>query len=189
MGARHRAADVTLAAVLVAALALLFTVASFWWIQVRRGRLVSYEPQSYSGYLIGAGFRFRLPLTIYNTGARTLVVTDLRLSFVDLDSIAPVITFRRSLKPTKDDVEDFAHPFAVSGRSAVSRFVEFGSNHWAPAPDTWYRLRVEARASDDGRWSELLEFELSSPPREKAQAYIAHPRDPADVAPPLPDVV
>jgi hypothetical protein len=145
------------------------------------------SPKAYSGY-IGGGFRFRLPLTIYNTGARSLVVTDLRLSFVDLDATAPVITFRLSLKPKTDDVEDFAHPFAVPGRSAVSRFVEFGTNQWEPAPDTWYRLRVEARPGDDGEWSELVEFELLSPPREKAHAYIAHRRDPADDAPP-PDVV
>jgi hypothetical protein len=141
---------VPLAAVIVAVFALLFTVASFWWIQVRRGRLVSYEPQTYAGYVSGGGFRFRLPLTIYNTGARTLVVIDLRLSFVDQDETAPVITFRRSVKPRTDDVEDFAHPFAVPGRSAVTRFVEFGTKHWAPDPDTWYRLKVEARTGDDG---------------------------------------
>jgi hypothetical protein len=180
---------VTLAAVTVAALALLFTVASFWWIQVRRGRLVSYEPQTYSGYIMGGGFRLRLPLTIYNTGATTLVVIDLRLSFVEQDVTAPVITFRRSVKAMTGDVEDYAHPFAVPGRSAVTRFVEFGTKHWAPDPDTWYRLRVEARTGDDGEWSELLEFELSSPEKEKAGVYIAYRRDPADDAPPLPDVV
>jgi hypothetical protein len=180
---------VTVAAVIVAALALLFTVASFWWIQVRRGRVVSYEPQTYSGYIMSGGFRVRLPLTIYNTGARTLVVVDLRLSFVDQDVTVPVITFRRTVKPTTGDLEDFAHPFAVPGRSAVSRFVEFGTKHWAPNPDTRYRLRVEARTGDDGEWSKLLEFELSSPEKEKAGVYIAYRRDPADDAPPLPDVV
>jgi hypothetical protein len=172
----------------VAALALVFTIGSFWWIQVRRGQLVSYEPQTYSGYIM-SGFRLRLPLTIYNTGARTLVVIDLRLRFVDQDVTAPVITFRRTVKATTGDVEDFAHPFAVPGRSAVSRFVEFGTKHWAPDPDTWYRLRVEVRTGDDGEWSELLEFELSSPEKEKAGIYIAYRRDPADDAPPLPDVV
>ena len=174
---------------IVAALALLFTVASFWWIQVRRGRLVSYEPQTFSGYIIGGGFRFRLPLTIYNTGARALVVIDLRLRFVEQGVTVPVISFRRTVNATTGDVEDFAHPFAVPGRSAVSRFVEFGTIHWAPDPDTWYRLRIEARTGDDGEWSELLEFELSTPEKEKATLYIAYRRDPADDAPPLPDVV
>jgi hypothetical protein len=186
VGARDGAAVVTLA---VAALALVFTVASFWWIQVRRGRLVSYEPQTYSGYTMSGGFRFRLPLTIYNTGARALVVIDLRLSFVEQNVTVPVISFRRTIKATSGDVEDFAHPFAIPGRSAVSRFVEFGTNHWAPDPDTWYRLRVEVRTGDDGDWSELLEFKLSSPEKAKASAYIAYRRDPADDAPPLPDVV
>jgi hypothetical protein len=100
-----------------------------------------------------------------------------------------VNTFRRSVKPRTDDAEDFAHPFAVPGRSAVTRFVEFGTKHWAPDPDTWYSLRIEARTGDDGEWSELLEFELSSPEREKAGAYIAYRRDPADDATPPPDVV
>ncbi|MGH2473846.1 MAG: hypothetical protein ACRDIL_01165 [Candidatus Limnocylindrales bacterium] len=175
-------------AVIVAALALVFTVASFWWIQVRRGRLVSYEPQTYSGYVMSDGFRFRLPLTIYNTGATTLVVIDLRLRFVDQDATVPVITFRRSVKPGTNDVEDFAHPLAIPGRSAVTRFVEFGSKHWVPDPDTRYRLRVEARTGDDGKWSELVRFELSSPEQETAHAYIAYRRDPADDAPAMPNV-
>jgi len=143
---------VTLAAVTVAALALLFTVASFWWIQVRRGRLVSYEPQTYSGYIMGGGFRLRLPLTIYNTGATTLVVIDLRLSFVEQDVTAPVITFRRSVKAMTGDVEDYAHPFAVPGRSGGDPLrrvrheaLGSGSRHVVPpegrSPD-WRRWRV-----------------------------------------------
>jgi hypothetical protein len=170
---------------LVACLALLFTVASFWWIHVRRGRLVSYEPQTYAGYILQNQFRLRLPLTIYNTGACTLTVTDLRAVFQDEDVIVPVITFRHSLKPLSGDVADFAHPFPVEGRRAVSRFVEFGrTSGWAPATGTNYRVRIEVKTGDSAKCAPLTHLTLTTPPPAKATAYITHRRDPADDAPP-----
>jgi hypothetical protein len=173
-------------AVLVASFALGFTISSFWWIQVRRGRLVSYEPQVYAGYILLDGFRLRLPLTIYNTGARALTVIDLRVVFLEDAITVPVITFRTSLKPHTDDVSDFAHPFAVPGRQAVSRFVEFGrKGGWVPRTAATYRVRVDARTGDDGKWRRLVDIELTSPDHGTAGSYIAHRRDPADEAPPF----
>jgi hypothetical protein len=171
--------------VVVACFALLFTVTSFWWIHVRRGHLVSYEPQVFAGYVLQHQFRLRLPLTIYNTGARTLTVTDLRAVFQDEGVIVPVITFRHSLKPVSGDVADFAHPFPVGGRQAVSRFVEFGlKSGWAPAKGTKYRVRIDVRSGDSAEWAPLTNFALTTPTPETASSYIAHRRDPADDAPP-----
>jgi hypothetical protein len=172
------------AAVVVAGLALLFTVASFWWIQMRRGRLEAYEPQTFSGFIQASRYRLRLPLTIYNTGARTLVVTDLRAVFAANNVGVPVITFRRSIKPIGDDVEDFAHPFPVAGRQAVSRFVEFGADEgWAPTTATTYRIAVEARVGGDRKWRKLVDVELTTPDGDLAKAYITHRRDPTDNVP------
>ena len=176
--------DVLAPGVLVSVLALVFTVGSFWWINVHRGRLESYEPQVYSGYILRNGFRLRLPLTIYNTGARALTVIDLRVVFVDAAVTVPVITFRHSIKPLSGDVADFAHPFPVPARQAVTRFVEFGRENWAPEKATKYRVRVEVRTGDDGKWSGLTNVDLWSPEPAKAGSYIAHRRDPADDAPP-----
>jgi hypothetical protein len=174
------------ASVAVALLALAFTIGSFWWIWVRRGHLEAYEPQTYAGYLMGDSFRLRLPLTVYNTGARTLVATDMRAVFVDHGVTVPVITFRHSIKPLSGDVADFAHPYPVAGRQSVSKFVEFGRKDWAPNPATEYRVRVEVRTGDDGAWSELVTVNLTSPDPATASSYIAYRRDPADDAPPLP---
>ena len=100
----------------------------------------------------------------------------------------PVITFRASLRPQGPDVfEDFAHPFAVPGRGTASRFVEFGSPHWTPQPGTPCHIQVDVRIN--GRpWKELFQLDLVSPPPESASKFITHRRDPADDAPPLPDV-
>lgn len=175
------------ATVIVALLALAFTVGSFWWIWVRRGHLEAYEPQTYAGYLSASGFRLRLPLTVYNTGARTLVATDMRAVFVNEGVTVPVITFRHSIKPLTGDVADFAHPFAIPGRQTISKFVVVGRRDWAPDPASEYRVRVEVRTGDDGDWSELVTVNLTSPDPSTAGSYIASRRDPADDAPPLPE--
>ena len=120
---RHRpcVGSSPMAAIVVAACALAFTVGSFWWIQLRRGNLQSYEPQTYSGYIQASSFRLRLPLTIYNTGARTLVVTDLRVLFVaPPQSLSRPSPFDPTIKPLSSDTLDFVHPFAVPGRQAVT---------------------------------------------------------------------
>jgi len=166
------------ASTVIALSALAFTIASFWWLQARRGRLTSFEPQAYACYVQPSGFRPRLPLTIFNTGARTIVVTDLRARFDDVGRTAPVITFRRSLKPGPDDVADFAHPFPVPGRSATSHFVEFGSDDWTPPLGNRWAVRVDVQTGGHD-WAQLVTVELTPPPAEKAGAYIAHRRSPA----------
>ena len=65
---------------LVAVLALLFTVASFWWLYARRGSLEVGQPGAYA---FASKVRLRLPLAFYNTGARSLIVTDLQVLLVD----------------------------------------------------------------------------------------------------------
>jgi hypothetical protein len=59
------------------ACALVFTVASFWWIQVRRGRIQTYAPHSFAAAVTTDMIRIRLPLVFYNTGARAIVVQNL----------------------------------------------------------------------------------------------------------------
>src|SRR5690349_5340810 len=60
-------------------LALLFTIVSFWWIQVRRGRLNCYISHAYSGAFGPEKLLFVVPLVLHNPAPAPLVVTDLRL--------------------------------------------------------------------------------------------------------------
>ncbi len=71
----------------VAILALLFTVGSFWWIQARRGRLQTFPPLSYAGAFTEQEVIVSLPLVLrgfassctQSNGSRTLA--DPRASF------------------------------------------------------------------------------------------------------------
>lgn len=171
----------------VACLALLFTVASFWLLQARRGRLSCFPIQQFAGYLDADQVTLRIPLSTYNHGAAARVVADLRLGLQPQQGEAVVLhalTFRRTLDPTGDDVEDFVHPYAVPGRSVVSRHVEFSSlpgvgptaallsGHPATAV-------VEALVDhDDEHWTELGRFPLHIEAMAHVGRYVAYGNQP-----------
>jgi hypothetical protein len=71
------------APVTVAVCALLFTVGSFWWLYLRRGKLVVTAPQTYAAFLDERRLILLFPLVFHNTGARDYVVRDLRVRFGD----------------------------------------------------------------------------------------------------------
>jgi hypothetical protein len=117
-----------------AVLALLFTVGSFWWIQVRRGRLRCYTSHSYSGAFTPNKLVFVLPLVLHNPAPAPLIVADLRLRIDALgqgprDGLAKLpmnlrwIASHTSVYP-KNDTRAYSAPFAVDGRKAVEKFIE-----------------------------------------------------------------
>jgi hypothetical protein len=170
------------AALVVAVLALVFTIGSFWWIHLKPGRLVSFVPPAYAGVIQPNDFRFTFPVTIYNSAAKPQVVTTLKLTFLDLDPPVAVaaITFREGLRNL--GVEDWIHPFSVAGRQTETRFVEFGSKTWAPPVDGVHDVLIEVERR--GKWRKLVRFELYGPKRTDAPgAYIGRRRDPADESP------
>ena len=114
-------------AVVISTCALLFTVGSFWWLYVRPGRLRMTQVRVFAAVVGPDLARLRIPVTLYNTGARPLVVVDLRmqLSSDGLAATAPSRSFRSSIKTGPDDFEDLPHPYVVPGRSVVATFVEF----------------------------------------------------------------
>lgn len=92
-------------ALLVSVAALIFTVASFWWLQARRGKLILSGITAFSGYVAtDRGLGIRLPILLYNTGARTRLVDELRLVFPSWDpGQAQWETFHPTLKPQSGD--------------------------------------------------------------------------------------
>lgn len=176
------------ASLVVACLALLFTIASFWWLQARRGRLACFPVQEFAGYLDADRVTVRIPLSIYNHGAAARVVTQLRLRLRPQEGDSVVLhalTFRRTLKPMSDDVEDFVHPYAVSGRTVASRHVEFSSLAGvgpSAALLSGHPVTVVVEAlidQDDERWTELGHFPLHVEAMAHVGTYLAcsnHPR-------------
>ncbi|RAO09572.1 hypothetical protein MED15_05861 [Micromonospora noduli] len=161
-----------------AVLALLFTVASFWWIQVRRGRLRCYTSHVYSGAFSPRKLVFVVPLVLHNPAPAPLVVTDLRL-LIDASKGGPSsdlagfpmklrwIASHTAVYP-KDETRTFAAPFAVDGRKAVECFIEFQR---ADPPrlleDGPYKATIEALVEPRSwrtrrRWSPLLSYTFNS---------------------------
>lgn len=151
-------------AVFVASCALLFTVASFWWLNVRRGRLKSFEPHSFAAYIGLHRVRVRFPLVFYNTGAVPIVIQNLRLRFLDEPAarLLPWVATRSQIKPESDDGHDFPAVFSVSGRSAFQSFQEFdvvpSLGFILSAKD--YRVRLEAKLGHKKDWCCILVFTL-----------------------------
>jgi hypothetical protein len=121
--------------VAIAVLALLFAVGSFWWIQVRRGRLRCYTSHSYSGAFAPHKLVFVLPLVLHNPAPAPLIVADLRLRIDALgqepnDSPKELpmnlrwIASHASVYP-ENDTRTYSAAFAVDGRKAVEKFIEF----------------------------------------------------------------
>jgi hypothetical protein len=176
-------ASAAIAPVVIAVAALAFAILSFWWLNARRGKLRSYAPHSFASSISDSLTMLRLPLIFHNTGAVPIVVLDLRVRFPDepRDTLGlPWRTTRKRLAPTRDDVEDMGAVFAVPGRSAERRFVEFG----APWPGfamlgRVFQVRVEARLGHKpDEWSELITFPLQAQGILDPGPYITHSNRP-----------
>lgn len=166
---------------LVSVGALGFTVASFWWIYLRRGHLRTPAPDTYAAGVRASVLRIRFPLVFVNTGAATLSVESLRM--VVEGHALEWVSVHRSIRPLKDDFVDLAAPFIVRGRDATRLFVEFGGDgsRWSPEPRRRYRVQIEQKIGD--RWKPLVEFDWHSP-RDRLSSYIAHRNRPEGGAPP-----
>jgi hypothetical protein len=165
---------VTVAAFIVAALALAFTLASFWWLNARRGSLEVARPAAYA---FASKVRLRLPLVFYNTGAKALIVTNLQV-VVDDPTREPLhwITTRASLRPHEKDGMAYSTPFAVPGRGTRELIAEFGSVlSWSPERRSKHRLTIEAQLHPDTEWVALASFDWWAPPwPEKMEGYLTY---------------
>lgn len=170
----------------IAVLALLFTVTSFWWLYARRGRLVVSEPHSFAIAASNGGLLLlRLPLVLYNTGPKAIVVQNLRAWFPGKNDLLPLPwrTSRSQLKPASDDGHTFPAAFPVEGRGARQVFIEFGGPFPGFAIEKGvYNVRVEAVMSHRPRWTTILKFDLRINLVDDLGQYIAY-----DNTPPWPD--
>ncbi|MFG2424463.1 hypothetical protein ACGFWD_36185 [Streptomyces sp. NPDC048448] len=148
----------------VSVCALIFTVASFWWINARRGHLKSWEPHSFAAIVHCSMARLRLPLVLHNTGAKPIVVQDLRLTFPDEPaSHLPLlwISSPSRLQPGPEEEPKLPAVFAVAGREAQQLFIEFEApfSGFVPEPRN-YKAQIQARLGHRKGWRTLLTFTL-----------------------------
>jgi hypothetical protein len=165
----------------IAILALLFTIASFWWLQARQGRLRTYEPYFLAYARTPNKALLRFPLVLFNTGAKPLVILDLRLSFPDVPGVPPLPWHgsRSQLRPATEDGFKLPAAFSIPGRTAQQHFIEFGADVKDPLPGielstTEYSVLIEVLLGHKKRWKKLLSFPLSATHIEQAGAYLAY---------------
>jgi len=169
--------DIT--SLVIAVLALLFTVGSFWWLNARAGRLTLATPRTYAYAGSSGTLRLRFPLTFYNTGAKDLIVEDLRVTSDDFPADLRWITTRTSIKPQTDDGHEFAKPFAVRGRSTTEVIAEFGDDswEWRPQPGFEHRVTIQGRLAQSADWKEIASFSWWAPVKNP-DVYITHRNEP-----------
>jgi hypothetical protein len=158
----------------VSGLALAFTIASFWWLHARTGSLEAAAPRSYA---FADKVRLRLPFAFFNTGAKALIVTDLRLLVDDPDR-EPLgwITTRSKLRPDSQDGFAFATPFSVPGRGTKEVIAEFGDDQgWSPQSSSRHWIHLQARVHPSESWEDIVAFEWWAPPSSDAMSrYITY---------------
>jgi hypothetical protein len=165
----------------IAVLALMFTIGSFWWLQARQGRLRSYPPLSFA---FGGNQKLaliRLPLVLYNSGAKPIIVQDLRLSFPEQPGVTPLPwrSLRSQLRPAAEDSLKLPAAFSVPGRTAQQHFIEFGVDSADPLPGIdlqaqEYRVSVEVLMGHKRKWRRLVTFALEGKHIDLSGAYLAY---------------
>lgn len=162
-----------IAAFIISILALIFTVASYWWLYARRGSLEVGHPGAYA---FAGRVRLRFPLALYNNGATALVVTDLR-AVATAPPERPALRWLASvshLRPGANNERDFPTPFTVPGRGTREVVAKF-EGAWAPVPGSLHRLRLEAKLLPSAEWTSVGGFDWWAPrPEAELGAYIAH---------------
>lgn len=169
----------TYAALAISGMALLFTVSSFWWLHARPGKLRTYEPTTWAGYVRRDRSAIRMPLVLHNTGASALVVIGLRLRFVEGTEAMAWEWTRTRVDPKGDDIKDVTSPFSIRGGGTAELVAEFVGAFPGVVPDQRaYPVAIEARSSLHDGWREILRFDLQLKNLVHPANYIVYTNQP-----------
>ncbi|MEO3857809.1 hypothetical protein ABGB08_23095 [Acrocarpospora sp. B8E8] len=173
-------------AAFISLLALAFTIGSFWWLHARQGRLQAFEPHTFAGSF-KKNLAIRIPLILFNTGAKPIVVQDLRMRFLDEPGTVLPLPWRNTrsrFDPGKGDYKDLPAVFAVEGRKALELIADFGTpfGEFAFEPKE-QRVEIEAKLGHHDGWMPLLTFTLHLENVTDPGIYLAYSNDPGQLAP------
>jgi hypothetical protein len=144
-----------------------------------------FEPQSFAAYVASDILRLRFPLVLYNSGAKPIIIQNLRLRFPEeprWNRPLPWTTTRSQLKPASDDNHAFPAVLSLSGRTAQQMFVEFGGVFPEVTPLARdYRVQIEVNLGHRKHWKPLTTFTLSGAHITAPERYIAYSNSPHDL--------
>ena len=152
-------------ALVISLVALLLTLIGLWWSNWWPSRLLIAEPNTYAAVSKDDLLHVELPLVLYNTGARPIVVQNLRLLLQYQNEAPAVLMFNNTLtRLVSNEGRDWAHPFFVAGRMALASVFVFqrkpaGFRFQEGA--CWAELSMKTKESDG--WRRLAKFRLHTP--------------------------
>lgn len=169
--------SVSWAPVFISILALLFAVLSFWWMNWRPGKLNVGNIRLFAAGKATEGNAdsknvviVNLPLILWNSGARPLLVEDLRLVPIGTPALPDLAFEAVDDKLTTSGLErddrikrdHFFLPVALKPNEVVrANFVFEARNHEVTFEALRYRLSLQARFSASARWCPVKEIELN----------------------------
>jgi hypothetical protein len=167
-------------AAVATAVAVILAAATFWWVNLRRGRLKSFSVRSFAAAANGQQNLLCLPLVIYNTGALPIVVQDLRLRLVGPDVVFWWGNLRDRLPPGDDDkLKKLPAVFAINGRTFEQLYAEFHNRQFDLRPNLEDQLViVEALTPHHKEWRQLVQFKLHLSAVKTTGSYLAWSNDP-----------
>jgi hypothetical protein len=147
---------------MVSLLALELTLVTFWWINLRKGRIVAPKPRSFS--ICGGGTTgkivMRVPLVFYNTGAIPIIVHNLRVNILETNG-EPLIFGSTVFSIEKDGKPEdckFATQFPIGGRNTFDIVCQFTRRQGIEFKNGIYNFAIEAQIADREKWIELCRF-------------------------------
>ena len=150
------------AALVISTSALLFTVASFWWMNWRKGKLHVGTPRSYAATGSAEGkVIIELPLDFFNDGPTPIIVRNLRL-VLPVNEATLNLRFEATVdKIGTDQGRTLATQFPVRGREALLLTCEFQRQTGGLVfEDRTYRLELQAKLDRCPKWKTLHRFPL-----------------------------
>jgi len=147
--------------IVIAVLALAFTMGTFWWMNWRRGKLLVGPPRSFAGTQDPLVLLFHLPFVFYNPAPTPIVVLNLRIAFPKEPDQEPISFIATVGKIANTDERAFATQFIVRGRDAVSLVGDFQRR---PGGSTLtmgtHTAQVQAWLLGGTKWIPLADFAL-----------------------------
>ena len=145
----------------VSLVALAFTILTFWWTNLRKGKLQVGYPRTFAATTQRSRVMVLLPLSLRNTGPISIGVRALRLQLSQDSHHCTLHHVRtRTAMRLEESSVDFATNFVVDGRQTLLRLAEFE----AADAFTFSAGRVEASLEvlleDSKRWRGLRTFAL-----------------------------
>lgn len=172
-------------AFIISALALLFTIISFWYMNWRKGKLVIAPPLSYALAAEKGGLLLMvIPLVFYNSGAASRVVRNLRLMLEQDNIKSEPVTFSATVSDLldgkfSDGTRQWPRQFAIEGRKSHSGYFEFQKtpSEFVPSQGKCQAI-MEAKLDGNKKWEKLCIFYLHIQGTTGMNRFLPYNNDP-----------